>query len=53
MVSLIIEWALFFLVLFFLVPAMMVFAMLMHTGNYHNLKHVGWHKDAIEKSTGW
>ena len=36
MVSLIIEWVLFFLVLFFLVPAIMVFAMLMRDLIYQN-----------------
>jgi hypothetical protein len=53
MVSLIIEWALFFLVLFFLVPAMVIFAMLMRNIIYQNLKHVGWHKETTGKSAGW
>lgn len=51
MVSLIIEWVLFLLVLFFLVPAMMIFAMLLRDIIYQNLKHVGWHKEAIGKSS--
>lgn len=53
MVSLIVEWALFFLVLFFLLPGMIIFAMLMRNVIHHNLKHMGWHKEATGKSTGW
>lgn len=54
MASLIIEWALFFLVLFVLCPAMMIFAMLMREFIYynHNRKHAGWHKEATGGSIG-
>jgi hypothetical protein len=52
MVSLIIEWALFFLVLFFVVPAMVVFAMLLRDIIYQHLKHAVWHKEAMGKSPG-
>jgi hypothetical protein len=43
MASLIIEAAMFFLVLFVLIPAMMIFAMLMREVIYHkhHRKHVG------------
>ncbi len=53
MVSLILEWALFILVLFFLVPAMMVSTMLLRDVLYQYLKHAGWHKEATGKSAGW
>ena len=52
MVSLIIEWALFFLVLFLLVPAMVIFVILMRNTIHHNLKHAGWHKGATHKPAG-
>lgn len=54
MASLIIEWALFFLVLFVLCPVIMIFAMLMREFIYHNhyRKHTGWHREAPGKSTG-
>jgi hypothetical protein len=52
MVSLIIEWALFFLVLFLLVPAMVIFTILMRNIIHHNLKHAGWHKGATDKPAG-
>jgi sterol desaturase/sphingolipid hydroxylase (fatty acid hydroxylase superfamily) len=52
MVSLIIEWVLFLLVLFFLVPAMMIFAMLLRGIMYQSLKHAGWHKEATGKWLG-
>jgi hypothetical protein len=52
MVSLMIEWALFFLVLFLLVPAMVIFAILMRNIILHNLKHIGWHKGAADKPVG-
>jgi hypothetical protein len=52
MVSLIIEWALFFLVLFFLVPATMIFVMFLRNVIHQNLKHAGWQKEAIGKSAG-
>ncbi len=52
MVSLIIEWVFFLLVLFFLVPTMMIFAMLLRDIIYQNLKHVGWHKEATGKLSG-
>ena len=52
MVSLIIEWALFFLVLFLLVPAMVIFAILMRNIIHHNVKHAGWHKGTTDKPAG-
>jgi hypothetical protein len=52
MVSLIIEWALFFLVLFLLVPAMVILTILMRNIVHHHLKHAGWHKGATDKPTG-
>lgn len=53
MVSLIIDLALFFLVLFVLLPGVMVFAMLMRDIIYHNQhrRHAGWHKGGAGKST--
>jgi hypothetical protein len=52
MISLIIEWALFFLVLFFLLPGIMIFAMLMRDAIYQNRRHAGWHKESAGKSAG-
>jgi ABC-type sulfate transport system permease subunit len=53
MVSLVIEYALFFLVLFFLVPALMVFAISMRNAIHDNLKDSAWHhKEATGKSAG-
>jgi hypothetical protein len=53
MVSLMIDLAMFFLVLFVLLPGMMIFAMLMRDiiSHNHNRKHAGWHKEALGKST--
>jgi hypothetical protein len=53
MVSQVIEYALFFLVLFFLVPAMMIFAISMRNVIHDNLKESVWHKEATGKSAGW
>lgn len=52
MVSLVIEYALFFLVLFFLVPALMVFAISMRNLIHDNLKDSSWHKEVAGKSVG-
>lgn len=53
MISLIVEWTLFFLVLFFLVPGTVIVAMLVRNVIHQNLKHAGWHKEATGKSTAW
>jgi hypothetical protein len=51
MASIIIDLAVFLLVLFVLLPGMMIFAMLMRDFIYHNhnRKYSGWHKEATGK----
>ena len=44
MFTLIIDFALFVLVLFFLLPVLMVFAMLMRDYIFHSRKHTQWHR---------
>ncbi|MEZ5573015.1 MAG: hypothetical protein R3E64_13465 [Halioglobus sp.] len=49
MISLIVEFALFLLVLFVLVPGTMVFLMVGRDLIHHNRKPAGWHRDAAGK----
>lgn len=53
MASIIIDLAVFLLVLFVLLPGMMIFAMLIRDFIYHNhnRKYSGWHKEATGKWT--
>jgi hypothetical protein len=52
MISLILDWALFFLVLFFLIPGVMMVAMLTRDTIAQN-RHQGlWHRDQAKKSPG-
>ena len=50
MISLILDWALFFLVLFFLMPVMMICAMVLRDSINQNRHHQQWHKDHAGKS---
>lgn len=49
MMSLILNFALFFLVLFIVVPALMISIGFVRD---HHHKHVDWHKDPAEKLAG-
>jgi hypothetical protein len=53
MASLIVDFSLFFLVLFVLLPTVLIFAMLMRDMIYHkhHRRHAGWHQAAAGKST--
>ncbi|MEZ5502410.1 MAG: hypothetical protein R3E50_07020 [Halioglobus sp.] len=52
MLSLIVEFALFFLVLFFVVPALMVTLMIARDLGHRNRKLAGWHRDETGKLAG-
>jgi hypothetical protein len=52
MISLIIDSALFFLVLFFLVPGLMIFAMLARDVIVENRKQAEWERQRAGKTAG-
>ena len=53
MISQIVDFALFFLVLFFLVPGIMIFIKLMRSYiHQHHHKHARWHKAESGKLAG-
>jgi hypothetical protein len=52
MISLIIDSALFLLVLFLLVPGLMIFAMLARNVIVENRKQSEWEKQRVEKTAG-
>ena len=52
MVSLILDWALFFMVLFVLLPGVLIVAMLTRDTVAQNRHHLLWHKHPVKKSPG-
>jgi TRAP-type mannitol/chloroaromatic compound transport system permease small subunit len=52
MISLILDWALFFLVLFFLMPAVMIITVLTRDIMAQNRHYGLWPKDQARKSPG-
>jgi len=52
MISLILDWALFFLVLFFLIPGVLIVAMVTRDTVAQNRHSWQWHRGQAKKSPG-